>query len=515
MLRHPLPCPSPQGGGRRIVPLPAPGGRRIVPLPAPGGRRRMVRLPAPGGRRIVPLPYGEGGELCGQRFMEAQMRGLGTFTRFGLLVLALLAGSVSLLAQPRPYQLTPRLTASPGAWPTYHVDNTRSGNDVNEPAFNAVTNLWTSAQLDGQIYAEPLVVGTTVYVATEGNSVYALNDSTGAVIWRANIGAPVTSGFGCGNINPVGITSTPVIDTATNILYAVGVLAPVHDVMVAVNLSNGAILWQRTIDPATMDPTVQGTRGALALSGGMVYVPFGGRYGDCGNYHGWVVAVPANGTGNILSANLTGRGGGIWAPSGPAVDSSGNLFVATGNTIGSSTYVYGESVIKLSPTLTVLSSFAPANWAALDNSDTDLGSIGPAILNNGWLFQTGKAGEGYILNQGNLGGIGGAAFTSIVCPGQTVDATFGGTAYAAPYLYVPCTNGLEALITTTPATGSSPTFAPVWQGPSGEAPIVAGGLVWTIDRAGTLYGLNRTTGAITYNFPLGTTTAHFATPSAG
>src|SRR5437899_1549398 len=280
------------------------------------------------------------------------MRGLGLFTRFGLLVLALLVGSVSVLVQPRPYQLAPRLTASPGAWPTYHMDNTRSGNDVNEPALNAVSNQWTSPQLDGQIYAEPLVVGTTVYVATEGNSVYALNASTGAVIWKVNIGAPVTSGFGCGNINPVGITSTPIIDTTNNILYAVGVLAPIHDVMLAVNLSTGTILWTRTVDPATMDPTVQGTRGALALSGGYVYVPFGGRYGDCGNYHGWMVAVPANGTGTILFASLTGRGGGIWAPSGPAVDSAtGNVFVATGNTFSTTTFDYGESVIKLSPTL--------------------------------------------------------------------------------------------------------------------------------------------------------------------
>ncbi len=441
------------------------------------------------------------------------MRGLGTFTRFGLLVVALLVGSVSLLVQPRPYQVAPRLTASPGAWPTYHMDNSRSGNDLNEPAFSTVNNLWTSAQLDGMIYAEPLVVGTTVYVATEGNSVYALNASTGATIWKANIGAPVTSGFGCGNINPVGITSTPVIDTTNNILYAVGVLAPIHDVMVAVNLTSGAILWQRTIDPATMDPTVQGTRGALALSGGYVYVPFGGRYGDCGNYHGWVVAVPANGTGNILSASLTGRGGGIWAPSGPAVDSAtGNVFVATGNTFSTSTFDYGESVIKLSPSLAVLDYFAPSDWASLNAGDTDLGSIGPAILANGWIFQTGKAGEGYVLNQGNLGHIGGQAFTAHVCPGQTADATFGGTAYAAPYVYVPCTNGVVALNVNT---GATPSFAFAWQGVGGEPPIVAGGVVWTIDRAGTLFGLDPATGATRYNLPLISATAHFATPSAG
>jgi len=223
------------------------------------------------------------------------------FIRFGVLVLALLAGSVSVLALPRPYQLAPRLTASPGAWPTYHMDNTRSGNDVNEPTFGTVTNLWTSAQLDGQIYAEPLVVGTTVYVATEGDSVYALDAASGAQIWRTNIGTPVSgSSLPCGNISTVGITSTPVIDTTTNILYAVGLVTGPQDIMVAINLSSGAKLWSRNIDVTGLDPAIQGQRAALSLSGGYVYAPFGGRWGDCGSYHGWVVAAPTNGTGPLI-----------------------------------------------------------------------------------------------------------------------------------------------------------------------------------------------------------------------
>src|SRR2546421_12106603 len=138
---------------------------------------------------------------------------LGTFTRSGLMVVILLAACQSpALAQPTRHQLAPNAAAGPGAWPTYHMDNTRSGNDPNEPAFNAVNNQWSSMQLDGAIYAEPLVVGSTVYVATEGDSVYALDASTGAVNWRTNIGTPVPgSSLPCGNISTVGITSTPVI----------------------------------------------------------------------------------------------------------------------------------------------------------------------------------------------------------------------------------------------------------------------------------------------------------------
>src|SRR2546428_11253743 len=244
------------------------------------------------------------------------MRGVGTFTRFGLLVLALLVGSVSLLAQPGPYQLAPRLAASPGAWPTYHMDNTRSGNDVNEPAFNNVTNQWISAQLDGAIYAEPLVVGSTVYVATEGDSVYALDAASGTQIWRTNIGTPVPgSSLPCGNISTVGITGTPVIDTMNNVLYAVGLVTGPQDIMVALNLSTGATLWSRNVDVPGLDPLTQGQRAALALSGGYVYVPFGGRLGDCGSYHGWVVGAPTNGTGPLIGLSArSGNGGRVWGP---------------------------------------------------------------------------------------------------------------------------------------------------------------------------------------------------------
>jgi outer membrane protein assembly factor BamB len=397
------------------------------------------------------------------------------------------------------------------------MDNTRSGNDANEPAFSTVTNLWTSAQLDGMIYAEPLVVGTTVYVATEGDSVYALDAASGAQIWRTHIGTPVPGTnppLGCGNINPVGITSTPVIDTINNILYAVGMNTGPQDIMVALNLSTGATIWSRNIDVSGLNPSTQGQRGALALSGGYVYVPFGGRWGDCSPYHGWVVGAPTNGTGALIGLSQTGNGGGIWAPSGAAIDAgTGDLFVATGNTFSTSTFDHGESVLKLSPTtLSRLDYFAPSDWSALNAGDTDLGSIGPAILANGWIFQTGKAGEGYLLNQGALGGIGGQKFTAHVCPGQSADAVFGGTAYAAPYVYVPCTGGLVAL---TVNTGVTPSFTFAWQGPSGEAPIVAGGVVWTIDTAGTLLGLDPAAGTTRYSFPLISGTAHFATPSTG
>jgi PQQ enzyme repeat len=73
---------------------------------------------------------------------------------------------------------------------------------------------------DGNVYAQPLYVeggpnGPVIIAVTESNNVYALNATTGTVIWVRNLGRPVTSGLPCGNINPVGITGTPVIDLAS------------------------------------------------------------------------------------------------------------------------------------------------------------------------------------------------------------------------------------------------------------------------------------------------------------
>ena len=139
------------------------------------------------------------------------------------------------------------------------------------------------------------------------------------------------------------------------------------------------------------------------------------------------------------------------------MDPSNNLYIATGNTFcsGGCAYDYGESVLKLSSSLSLLDHFAPSDWASLNASDTDLGSVGPTLLGNNLLFQVGKAGAGYLLSTTNLGGSNHETplFSGQVC-NATADAAFGGVAYSAPYLYVPCSDHLEALLVTTGATPS-------------------------------------------------------------
>ncbi len=402
--------------------------------------------------------------------------------------------------------------AAHGDWTTYHRDLMRSGFDAAQPPFTSVVPDWTSAALDGDIYAQPVVLGDRVFVATEGDTVYALNAASGAISWQSHLGTPVPgSEPPCGNIDPIGITSTPVVDPVAGVLYTVAFLQPAHHELYALSVDTGAIRWHRAIDPPGADPLLHNQRGSLALSQGRVYVPYGGRLGDCGNYHGWVVATNADGSGNLLTYQVpTTRMGGIWAPSGPAVDAAGNVFVATGNSESTTEFDHGNSVIRLSPQLSEQDFFAPINWAELNALDVDLGSVGPALLEGGLVFQVGKEGVGYLLQANALGGIGGELFADQVClTGGPGAGAFGGTAHTATMVYVPCTDGLVAL------TVSGNTFTVAWRsGPFfAGPPIVSGGAVWTIGRDGLLIAFDATSGEGLYLADLGTVT-HFASPAS-
>ncbi len=161
--------------------------------------------------------------------------------------------------------------------------------------------------------------------------------------------------------------------------------------------------------------------------------------------------------------------------------------------------------MRLSPDLSLQDWFAPTNWQALDNSDTDLGSMSPSLLQDGLVFQAGKEGKGFLLHTDNLGHIGGEIFSASIGQGA-----YGGTAYAPPYIFVPCTNGLVAL-----KVDAAPSFQVAWRGPQFYAgpPVVAGSTVWVVDiNGGSLYGLNVDSGQVISKIDLGSV-AHFTTPS--
>jgi outer membrane protein assembly factor BamB len=426
-------------------------------------------------------------------------------------VLAACGATASPAARPpaaTPGTVLPAAATATAAWTTYHADGSRSGVDTTSPPLGVPRVLWRSPALDGDVYAEPLLAGGHVIVATEGDSLYSLDSRTGAVAWQAHLGTPVPrSQLACGNIFPLGITGTPVIDRASQLVYAVAETTPGIHSLVAVELGSGRVRWQRSVDPPGMSPLTEQQRAALALAGGRVYVAFGGLYGDCGAYHGWVTSAAADGTGPLLDYRVPStREAGIWAPAGPVIDAAGSVFVSTGNSEAVSTLDGGDSVLRLSPDLHPLDQWAPVDWRVLNTTDADVGSISPAPVGGGLLFQGGKSGRGYLLRSDHLGGAGGEVFAAEVCTGG---GAYGGTAFAAPMLYVPCTRGLRAL-----RIGPGASFSVAWTGPATGPPILAGGAVWAIGAGqSTLYALDPATGAERATIEIGPT-VHFATPAS-
>ena len=404
-------------------------------------------------------------------------------------------------AAPSP---SPSPVPSPSGpdWPEYHHDAGRTGAGPTSPPFGNPRVAW-AATLDGAVYASPLIVAGKVIVATENNTVYRIDLVTGAVDWKQHLGDPVASGsLPCGDIGPVtGITGTPAA-TADG-LYVVAYLKGFHHSLFNLAMADGSVRSSQVIDPAGSNPDVQQQRGALAIGADYVYVALGGLYGDCGNYRGYVVGVPLHG-GSTNVYTTPGRESGIWAASGPTVAADGSIYVVTGNG-GASSFDYSDSVLQLSPTLGLVSYFAPSNWAQLSRNDTDLGSAGVAVLSSGYAFVVGKEGVGDLLRAGALGGIGGQVASGPVC-----SAAFGGSAWSDDTIYEPCTNGLTAVRI------SGQSFSVAWRasGISTASPILSAGVIWAIDPGNSvLYAIDPASGAALYSHRLGSA-EHFSTPAA-
>ena len=445
-------------------------------------------------------------------------------TRIWVCALATVAGTLSMTLAGVSASAGAGAAGSAGGpadWTVYHHDPAGTGVDSSGTRFDPARPAWTSPVLDGDLFGEPLVLGTTVYVATENDTVYALRAADGTVVWSTHLGTPVpASSLPCGDITPmVGITGTPVIDAARAELFAVAdeeVAGRPSHVLVGLNLTSGVVELHQVVDPPGVDTAALLQRTALTLQGGRVVFGFGGNYGDCSSYHGWVEAVPETG-GSATTFAIDGatgqREGAVWmGGAAPVVDSSGNIWVAVGN--GSedtgSPYDNSDSVLELSPALELLQFFAPADWASDNANDFDLGSAAPALLADGLVVQAGKSHTAYLLHQAHLGGIGGQVAE---LPSVCGDDVSGGVAVVGDVVFLPCLTGVVAL----EASATPPGLERLWQATAGAQgpPIVAGGLVWSIGQDGTLYALDRTDGSVTQQFSLGAVANHFPTPAVG
>lgn len=339
---------------------------------------------------------------------------------------------------------------------TVSGDVARTGWDPDEPALSpsAVSaadfgRIFDRA-LDGSVYAQPLVIGSTVVVSTEKATVYGLDAATGAVRWTRNdLGAPFqSSSIGCGDLTPdLGQTSTGVYDPATDSVYLTSKIADgpslrePHWYLHALDPATGQeragypFVLQGTADndpTVTFDPFTSLQRAGLLLAGGVVYLGFGSHC-DIGAWRGWVMGVRVGAQPRMQTVFTTeagaGGGAGVWQAGGglmsDGVDASGNprIFFATGNGLsppvgpGSPAPAFlGDSVVRASldgsGRLVARDFFAPSNVEALDRDDADFGSGGPVALPASFgtpahprvLFQVGKDGRVFLLDRDRLGG---------------------------------------------------------------------------------------------------------------
>jgi hypothetical protein len=352
---------------------------------------------------------------------------------------------------------------------THHNDNLRTGWNKTETtltpqALSSATSkfgLVATVGVDDEIDAQPLVVPQqsitcaanqtsicqpgayqVVYVATESNTVYAINAANGAILLQRNFGSPVPTPIGCNNSPNVGITGTPVIDPNKTTLYFIVYTAtgpgsaPSHTLH-AVNLTD---LTDR-VSPTTVaasgrskggsiinfNSTYEKQRAALLLSNGVVYAGFGSHCDFGANQsRGWLLGwnatnlapLPANQLDNELSTSPNNFFmASIWmSGSGVATDDGGNLWFATGNSDPSGTtydgvYNIEQSIVRVGSALGGVGDiFTPSNWGQLDGGDVDLGAGGvvkilpQAASSPPLLAGAGKDGRMFLLNSSNMGG---------------------------------------------------------------------------------------------------------------
>jgi len=385
--------------------------------------------------------------------------------------------------------LSPAIAVGQVAVTTYHNDNYRSGvnarettltpSNVNEVQFGKRLVL----PVTGQVYAQPLYVpgvninGTlhnVVYVVTEHDQAYAFDANTGQQLWQTSfIGVfgdkqilplSISDINNCGDLLPeVGITSTPVIDLASNQIYLVAKTKEIvnnnttfyqrmHVLDIRTGVENlagpffGAPITAKT--PGTgsgsvdgylyFDPRFQGQRSALALANGLVFVSWGSHC-DIGSFHGWVMAFnqrSARPNGVYVSTPNAYEGGTWMGGFGPAVDSAGNVYVTTGNgyfdvNVGGTDY--GDSILRLTWAGVfpgVADYFTPWDQAMLNSYDTDVASGGVLLLPDQLgapyphlLVQVGKEGTIDLVNRDNMGHFNPGGDTQIV---QTLRDVIGG-----------------------------------------------------------------------------------------
>jgi hypothetical protein len=435
----------------------------------------------------------------------------------------------------------------------HHNDVARTGQNLNEtiltPAnvnVNQFGKLFTQS-VDGIVAGQPLyasnvlmadgLVHNVVIVVTQHNTVYAFDadnnlGNNAAPIWSVSLnngGTPdPIADYGCKGtgFSEIGITSTPVIDSAKTTIYAVAKTVMPDGTrqfaLHALDLTTGS---EKLGGPMTITGTYgsdsflvmyQIQRPALLLENGSIYIGFGGNGCDIYQYNGWLFVYNAQNLQQqfIFEIAPNGKWSSLWGGgAGPAADEFGNIYIVTANGTydGPGNNDFGDSVIKLGwngSDLDVLDYFTPYDQDYLNNNDLDLGSAGALILPDQpglyphELIAGGKEGTLYLINRDSLGGFdpdgddviqtipGASAFQLVGVPNYWNGSVYiaGDRDYTKQYSLV---NGL---LTAQPVSQTSVLF-----GGNGAASMsissngTSNGILWALDHSNwVLYALDPT-----------------------
>ena len=475
--------------------------------------------------------------------------------------------------------VTPGLSQSFAGVLTQHNDNARTGQNLNETLLTTA-NVTSSSfgklfsySVDGQIYAQPLYVPNVnipgqgvhnvVYVATQNDSLYAFDADglSSTPLWQDSFIDPAsgvtpvacepngTRLIACAVYPIYGITGTPVIDPNTNTLFLVARTkekAKYVQRLHALDITTGAEKFSGPVNITaavpgigvgnkegivTFSPLYDIQRAGLLLLNGIIYI------GWAGAEHGWVMAYNENSLAQVgaISSTPNSSRGGVWQSGGGlAADASGNIYVATGdglfdaNTGGPD---YGDSVLKLSPTLSVLDYFAPMDQACRSANDVDLGSGGPILLPvqpgavPNELVIAGKGGDPcdssgatpiYLLNQNSLGEYNPDQDQIVETVAGTAHGYWSNPTYwqgpsaANLYMagltteqgagdYLKMYSVSNGLISTTPVA-QSPNIFTMGSTPSVSANNTSEGIVWAIERRDGLSAMPGQKAAVLYAY---------------
>ena len=306
--------------------------------------------------------------------------------------------------------------------------------------------------------------------AAANPNVVAFDETTGLPVWTANL----TTGSD-------GIRGTPVVDPATRRLYVTTGKNPhlVHAVSADTGVEVMTGGWPVTLSTTTVshngtnfNSTGQNQHGASLLANGILYIPFGGQYGDGGTYSGWIIAINTANPSNVVGWATQSARSGIWGSGGLASDGT-SVFGVTGDTTSVPRAMSdSQEVVRLTGMAAFTRSganvFVPTEWAAWDEpmGDLDFGASTPAYVPlpagstpSALLVAPAKAGRVYFLDGTNLSSgmydatnrTPGGALADIV-----VSGTSGETVYTSPTIYTSA-SGLHATINVGGGGASCPT----------------------------------------------------------